>query len=138
MAKPSANNNEASPKAIVRNLGARLQGARLLRGYLQAVEIDRLLDLREGTWSGYEKGKSRPKEPLLLKFADILDVSLDALFGRHDDFSHLSSSELRRPSFRRVANQSLAVVSPLLEDQSKSTEMGSYHEQSTKLHGDRE
>jgi transcriptional regulator with XRE-family HTH domain len=65
----------------------RLQAARLLRGMNFAADVDRLLGLPLKTWKRYEKGEISPKRPVLVRFADALDVSLDALHARHDDFS---------------------------------------------------
>ena len=87
--------DEDETDAEALGFGMRLEAARLVRGYRFAADIDRLLGLATGQWSRYEKGDTSPKRPMLRQFADALDISYDALFGRHDDFSRTAMMPAR-------------------------------------------
>ncbi|MEZ3488326.1 MAG: helix-turn-helix domain-containing protein [Lachnospiraceae bacterium] len=64
--------------------GKRLRSMRMKRHYTQQQMAD-FIDVALRTYQGYEGETRCPSFELLVKLADILDVSLDYLFGR-DDF----------------------------------------------------
>lgn len=49
---------------------------------LKQQEIAELLGVKRNTYSDWENGKTDPSFENLVKLADLLDVSLDWLFGR--------------------------------------------------------
>lgn len=49
---------------------------------LKQQEIAELLGVKRNTYSDWENGKTEPSFENLVKLADLLDVSLDWLFGR--------------------------------------------------------
>lgn len=49
---------------------------------LKQQEIAELLGVKQNTYSDWENGKTEPSFENLVKLADLLDVSLDWLFGR--------------------------------------------------------
>ena len=89
MAKNARQTQDSGEIFDPRSFGMRLEAARLLRGIPYAADIDRRLSLHKGTWTRYEAGDVGVKWYILVRYADLLDVSLDALCGRHDDFSRL-------------------------------------------------
>lgn len=66
---------------MVHRFGYRLRELRLERGWRQR-EVERLLTLRPGVVSQYERGLREPGFDLLLAFADLFAVSVDYLLGR--------------------------------------------------------
>ena len=54
------------------------------RKKITAKEIADHVNVAESTMSLYENGKREPDYNTLLKIADFLDVSIDALFGNED------------------------------------------------------
>ena len=65
----------------------RLKSERKSKGYSQR-KMAALLGITQGTYTHYELiGKETGREPpleMIKKIADILDVSIDYLFGRED------------------------------------------------------
>lgn len=59
----------------------RLKELRLKKGLTQK-EIADLVHVNRVTYTNWEKGKREPNFETLLKLADLLEVSLDSLFGR--------------------------------------------------------
>ena len=51
--------------------------------HLSQKELANLLGVRISAVSNYETGYSSPKQPLLIRLADIFGVSVDALLGHH-------------------------------------------------------
>lgn len=49
---------------------------------LTQTQISELIDVKQGTYSRWESGKLEPSFENLVKLADLLEVSLDSLFGR--------------------------------------------------------
>lgn len=49
---------------------------------LKQQEIAELLGIKRNTYSDWENGKTEPSFENLVKLADLLEVSLDWLFGR--------------------------------------------------------
>lgn len=49
---------------------------------LTQTQISELIDVKQGTYSRWESGKLEPSFENLIKIADLLEVSLDWLFGR--------------------------------------------------------
>ncbi len=64
--------------------GQRLRSMRIKRHYTQP-QMAEFIDVALRTYQGYEGGTRCPSFEVLVKLADILDVSLDYLMGR-DDF----------------------------------------------------
>ncbi len=73
--------------------GKRLRLMRMKRNLTQP-QFAEMLDIALRTYQGYEGGTRSPSFSTLVKIADILDVSLDYLFGR-DEFikSHAVSAD---------------------------------------------
>lgn len=61
--------------------GLRLRELRRERGLLQR-DLERLLNLRPGALSQYERGLREPGFDLLLTMADLFEVSTDYLLAR--------------------------------------------------------
>lgn len=62
----------------------RLREMRVKRGFTQQYMADSI-NVQVRSYQHYEEGNRSPSFDLLVKLADILDVSLDYLFGR-DEF----------------------------------------------------
>ena len=61
--------------------GKRLREVRKTKGLKQQELADRL-GIKRNTYSDWENGKTEPSFESIVKLADLLDVSLDWLFGR--------------------------------------------------------
>ena len=59
----------------------RLKELRKNKG-LKQREIAELLGVKQNTYSDWENGKTEPSFENLIKLADLLEVTLDWLFGR--------------------------------------------------------
>lgn len=59
----------------------RLKQLRQKKGLIQQ-EIAELLGVKRNTYSDWENGKTEPNFEMVLKLADLFEVSLDWLFGR--------------------------------------------------------
>ena len=59
----------------------RLKQLRQKKGLTQQ-EIAELLGVKRNTYSDWENGKTEPNFEMILKLADLFEVSLDWLFGR--------------------------------------------------------
>ena len=58
-----------------------LKNLRIQFGYTQA-QLAQMLDIKQQSYSRYEKGTGEPNIATLCKLADIFDVSVDTLIGR--------------------------------------------------------
>ena len=61
--------------------GKRLREVRKSKKITQQELADRL-GIKRNTYSDWENGKTEPTFEILVKLADLFDVSLDWLFGR--------------------------------------------------------
>lgn len=61
--------------------GKRLREVRKSKKLTQQ-EIAELLGVKQNTYSDWENGKTEPSFENLIKLADLLEVTLDWLFGR--------------------------------------------------------
>jgi hypothetical protein len=59
----------------------RLKELRKKRGYTQS-ELAKYMNMRQGSYTKWETGMTEPRIENLIKLADLLEVSLDWLFGR--------------------------------------------------------
>ena len=59
----------------------RLKELRLKKGLTQ-TELGEKVGVKQNTFTNWEKGKREPSFENLIKLADLLEVSLDCLFGR--------------------------------------------------------
>ena len=59
-------------------------------GFKSAKEFAKVLDIEYSTYMGYENRRREPKYEVLIKIADILNVSLDELLGR--DYGELEKT----------------------------------------------
>lgn len=59
----------------------RLKELRLKKGLTQ-TELGEKVGVKQNTFTNWENGKREPSFENLVKLADLLDVSLDWLFGR--------------------------------------------------------
>ena len=64
------------------NLDKNLRIYRERAGYATAKEFADALDVPYNTYTAYENQKREPKLEMLIKIADLLNVSLDDLLGR--------------------------------------------------------
>lgn len=53
-----------------------------LKKRLKQQELAEILGIKRNTYSDWENGKTEPSYENLVKLADLLEVSLDWLFGR--------------------------------------------------------
>ena len=67
----------------------RLKELRIERGFTQK-EIATKLNLTQQTYSDYETGRTNPDIEMLILIGDFLEVSIDYLLGREDDFGNVS------------------------------------------------
>ena len=79
------------------DFGQRLKRIRKDRGFTQ-VELSQKLDIPQHLISSYEIGRARPQYEALVKFAAILDTSVDELVGlkKPQQSSDLESNLLKR------------------------------------------
>lgn len=63
------------------NIGESLRFFRKKNQYTQ-IEISKILNIKQSTYSGYENNTSEPDLETLFKLADLYVVSLDLLVGR--------------------------------------------------------
>lgn len=54
-------------------------------GYTQ-MQVAVYADITETTYQNYERARQMPKLDILVRIADVYNVSLDYLAGRTDDF----------------------------------------------------
>lgn len=66
------------------NLDKNLRIYRERAGYATAKEFADALDVPYNTYTAYENQKREPKLEMLIKIADLLNVSLDDLLGRKE------------------------------------------------------
>lgn len=59
----------------------RLKELRLKKGLTQ-TELGEKVGVKQSTFTNWENGKREPSYENLVKLADLLEVSLDSLFGR--------------------------------------------------------
>ncbi len=71
----------------------RLKQLREAKGLTQ-LRLAMELNVSQATISGYEIGKAVPPAEMLVKLADVLDISVDYILGRTDIKSTLRASEL--------------------------------------------
>ena len=73
-------------------IGKRMKEVRKLRGYTQE-DIANKLSVSVSAVKKWEQDKTDPNTELFVRLADYLDVSLDYLLNRSDDFSRIPSLE---------------------------------------------
>ena len=59
----------------------KLKEKRKNKGYTQE-QMSKLLDIGQSAYAKWENGRTEPNFEMLLKLADLFDVSLDWFFGR--------------------------------------------------------
>lgn len=59
----------------------KLKEKRKSKGYIQE-QMSKLLDIGQSAYAKWENGRTEPNFEMLLKLADLFDVSLDWFFGR--------------------------------------------------------
>ena len=59
----------------------KLKEKRKSKGYTQE-QMSKLLDIGQSAYAKWENGRTEPNFEMLLKLADLFDVSLDWFFGR--------------------------------------------------------
>jgi len=64
-------------------LSQRLRACRIAKGYTQC-QVAIYCDITEKTYQNYELMTREPKIEILIKIADLFDVSIDYLVGRTD------------------------------------------------------
>lgn len=70
-------------KEMMGSLGKRLREARQAKGLSQR-HLGAALGLHQSTLAGYEAGVRQPDNAILVRLAEVLDVSVDYLLGRTD------------------------------------------------------
>ena len=73
-------------------------------GYKTAKEFADVLDIPYNTYTAYENQKREPKLEMLIKIADLLNVSLDDLVGRKEQ-SNVSLIKIRNKVMQEVNKQ---------------------------------
>ena len=82
-----------------------LKSYRLKSGMTKA-EFSRKLGIDSySTYNNYEVGSSEPKIDMLIKIADLLNISLDDLLGREDNYSKDNIIKIRNKIMKEVINQ---------------------------------
>lgn len=66
-----------------------LKEARNEKG-LSQKDVAKYINLTQQTYSDYETGRTNPDIETLIKIADLLNISVDYLLGRSDDFGAIS------------------------------------------------
>jgi len=51
---------------------------------LSQMEIAKIVNIKQGTYSGYESGKHEPSLDILVKLANEYETSTDYLLGRYN------------------------------------------------------
>ena len=72
-------------------LSERLKLLRTERNMSQA-DVALLLNISRQAYNHYESGKREPDTDMLIKLANIFDVSMDYLLGRSDDHNYADTS----------------------------------------------
>lgn len=57
---------------------------------LQQKELAELLNVSKSTISGWEVGRNEPQQEILIKIANVFEVTTDYLLGREDDFGNVT------------------------------------------------
>ncbi len=86
------------------NLDKNLRIYRERAGYATAKEFADALDVPYNTYTAYENQKREPKLEMLIKIADLLNVSLDDLIGRKEQ-SNDSLIKIRNKVMQEVNKQ---------------------------------
>lgn len=74
-------------------------------GYKTAKDFADVLNIPYTTLKGYENAGREPKYNILVKIADILNVSLDDLLGREDKYSKDNITKIRNKIMKEVLEQ---------------------------------
>ncbi|MBE6824603.1 MAG: helix-turn-helix transcriptional regulator [Ruminococcaceae bacterium] len=69
---------------MIEILAKRLRECRKARGYTQ-MQVSIYCDITEKAYQNYELMTREPKIEILMRIADLYDVSLDYLCGRSDE-----------------------------------------------------
>ncbi|HEM9532901.1 TPA: helix-turn-helix transcriptional regulator [Streptococcus agalactiae] len=69
------------------NFPQKLREERKKRGFTQQEVADKI-GINRGSYSNWENGKREPTLDNIIKLANILDVTVDYLLGRSDNFSN--------------------------------------------------
>jgi len=75
------NNSEGGTSMENKPISKKLKELREEKGYLQKFVANKI-GVRSNTLSGYENGTRSPDPEMILKLADLYDVSTDYLLGR--------------------------------------------------------
>ena len=87
------------------NLDKNLRYYREQAGYKTAKEFADILNIPYNTYTAYENQKREPKLEMLIKIADLLNISLDDLLGREDNYSKDNIIKIRNKIMKEVINQ---------------------------------
>lgn len=63
---------------------------------LKQIDVAKLLNTKQATISGYNTGKRHPDFSVFIKLAEHLNVSLDELFQRDENFVMISREEYNK------------------------------------------
>lgn len=97
------------------NFGDALIQAREARGYSRTAFAD-LLGIPYTTLRNYETNQREPGHKLLIKIADILNISIDDLVGRTSKKDILSPAELEHiKKYRRIDSDGKKTVDMVLD-----------------------
>lgn len=100
----------------------RLKELRVEKGFTQK-EIAIKLSLTQQTYSDYETGRTDPDIETLISMGDILEVSIDYLLGREDDFGnvHVQGTAPQLTAAERQLLEDFRSLSPDLQDMLTAT-----------------
>ena len=97
------------------SFGDALIQAREARGYSRTAFAD-LLGIPYTTLRNYETNQREPGHKLLIKIADILNISIDNLVGRTSKKDILSPAELEHiKKYRRIDSDGKATIDMMLD-----------------------
>jgi transcriptional regulator with XRE-family HTH domain/quercetin dioxygenase-like cupin family protein len=125
--KPTAGAREEGDPPPVVNLGARLRAVRQGAG-LSVREAARQLGVSASFVSQIETGKSQPSVATLYSLSQLLDVTIDELFGNYADFeAKLNANGSRRTTAEAAVagNASRSELEPAQQHQPSRSDFGS-------------
>ena len=97
------------------NFGDALIQAREARGYSR-TDFAELLGIPYTTLRNYETNQREPGHKLLIRIADLLNVSIDALIGRDTSTDTFSESETELiKKYRRIDSDGKATIDMMLD-----------------------
>ena len=96
---------------LIMTVGDTIKSLREDRGYSQK-QLAKVLSISAGCLSKYENGKTQIPLDLIIKIADVLNVSVDYLLGRNDlpfDYKYLRGNYIGTYKVSSLLNDALSL-----------------------------